>query len=378
MKYLLWTLRIIVGVLFIFSGLVKANDPLGLTYKMDEFFEVWNITFMTHYTLALSVLMIAFEIISGVAMLVGTAFRTYVTLLLLLNIFYTFLTGYVLYSGKIKECGCFGDCIPLSNSVTFYKDVALTAMAIVLYMNRSKISAVFSNKAINFSIMTIAIVFAFGSQWWTLKHLPIHDCLAYRVGNNIWQKMQPEPGATSPVYQTTFVYEKGGVKKNFTSENYPWQDTTWKFVSSDSKLIKEGTGQPKIPHDFAFTDSDGTDQTQAILTAKGYVFLWYLRQPENASTANMDRLRTIISKAATMHIPIYLLSSVTYDVALPYRKEWNVMDVPMMTLDGTVSKTAMRTNPGLMLMKDGVVMQKWSYLDYPKDMVLDNGNLEFK
>src|SRR3954471_6644925 len=104
MKIILWILRIAVGCLFIFSGLVKANDPLGLVYKMNEFFEVWNMNFMLEYTLAMSVLMIAFEIISGVAMLVGNAFRLWVTLLLLLNIFFTFLTGYALYSGKIKEC----------------------------------------------------------------------------------------------------------------------------------------------------------------------------------------------------------------------------------------------------------------------------------
>lgn len=378
MKYFLWALRIIIGVLFIFSGVVKANDPLGLTYKMDEIFEVWNMNFMTHYTLALSVLMIAFEIISGIAMLMGYAFRAYITLLLLLNLFFTFLTGYILYSGKIKECGCFGDCIPLSNTATFYKDIALTIIAIILYIYRARVEPLVKNYTFNVVAGALAALFAFGSQWWTLKHLPVHDCLAYRAGNNLWQKMQPEPDATAPVFQTTFVYEKDGVKKEFTTENYPWQDSTWKFVSSESKLIKEGTGQPKIPHDFAFTDSDGTDQTQAILTAKGYTFLWFLREADKAPTDNMDRLRDLAAKAATLRIPFYLLSSVGYDIALPFRQQWNVMGIPMMTLDGTVSKTAIRTNPGLMLLKDGVVVHKWSYLDYPKDMALENGTLQFK
>src|SRR5580704_5259942 len=106
MKYLIWILRVAVGLLFIFSGIVKANDPLGLTYKMNEFFEVWDMGFMIHYTLTLSVCMIAFEIIAGVAMIVGNSFRLYVTLLLLLNLFYTFLTWYALSTDKIKECGC--------------------------------------------------------------------------------------------------------------------------------------------------------------------------------------------------------------------------------------------------------------------------------
>lgn len=378
MKYFLWALRIIIGVLFIFSGIVKANDPLGLTYKMDEFFEVWNMNFMGKYTEILSILMIGFEIMSGVAMLVGNAFRTYITLLLLLNLFYTFLTGYVLYSGKIKECGCFGDCIPLSNSVTFYKDVVLSVMSIILYYYRNRITPIFKNYTVNFSIGVAATIFAFGSQWYTLAHLPVHDCLAYKAGNNLWEKMQLAPDATQPVFETRFVYEKDGVKKEFTTENYPWQDSTWKFVSSDSKLIKEGTGQPKIPHDFAFSDSDGTDHTQEILNAKGYTFLWFVREPEKVSDKNMDKLRDLAAKAATLHIPFYLLSSAGYDIALPFRQQWNVMGITFMTLDGTVSKTAMRTNPGLMLLKDGVVVDKWSYLDYPKDMVLENGNLQLK
>jgi len=377
MKYFLWTLRIVIGLLFIFSGLVKANDPLGLTYKMDEVFEIWNMTFMAHYTFALSVLMIAFEVIAGVAVIVGNSFRLYITLLLLLNIFYTFLTGYALFTGKIKECGCFGNCIPLSNTMTFYKDVLLTAMTFILYVYRSRISGAFP-KTVNFSIVFVATLLAFGIQWWAFDHLPFVDCLAYKVGSNLWQELQTAPDATPPVFQTTFVYQKNGVKKEFTSENYPWQDTTWKFVSSDSKLIKEGTGQPKIPHDFAFTDSDGNDKTQAILTAKGYTFLWFVREPGKISMKNMDRLRGLMTKAELLHIPFYNLSSVGYDDALPYRKQWNIMDVQMMTLDGTVSKTAMRSNPGLMLMKDGVVTNKWSFSDYPTDMAFNNGVLDIK
>lgn len=121
MKPLLIISRIIVGILFIFSGLIKANDPLGLSYKMQEFFEVWNLHGLNNYTLALSVIMIAFEIIAGVAVLVGWQMRLFSWLLLLLIIFFTFLTGYALFSGKIKECGCFGDCIPLQANQSFFK-----------------------------------------------------------------------------------------------------------------------------------------------------------------------------------------------------------------------------------------------------------------
>jgi uncharacterized membrane protein YphA (DoxX/SURF4 family)/methylglyoxal synthase len=377
MKYVIAALRIIVGCLFIFSGVVKANDPLGLVYKMNEFFEVWNMNFMLNYTLAMSVLMIAFEIISGVAMLVGNAFRLWVTLLLLLNIFFTFLTGYALYSGKIKECGCFGACIKISNTATFYKDIILTAMALILFAFRNRVHPIFKKPAINATIVTLGAIFAFGLQWWTLHHGPINDCMPYKPGNNIYTEMQPGPGYEPAVYETKLVYEKGGQKQEFDADKIPWQDTTWKFVSSTSKEVKAAVGEPEI-HDFVLNDSNNNDQTQALLTAKGYTFFWFVRDPEKGDKHNLDRIKALMNKAKAMNIPFYILSSTSRDLFASYLQKWDMKSAAVLTLDVTASKTAMRTDPGLMLMKDGVVQQKWSYLDYPKDIVLDNGKLEFK
>ncbi|MFM7838085.1 MAG: MauE/DoxX family redox-associated membrane protein, partial [Chitinophagaceae bacterium] len=141
MKRLLWISRILVGVLFIFSGLIKANDPLGLSYKMQEFFEVWGWTFLNDYTLAFSVLMIAFEIIAGVAVLVGWQMNLFSWLLLLLILFFTFLTGYALFSGQIKECGCFGNCIPLKAGQSFVKDLVLLVLICFIFSQRKKINS---------------------------------------------------------------------------------------------------------------------------------------------------------------------------------------------------------------------------------------------
>src|SRR5688572_1775777 len=139
MNILLNIARVIVGVLFIFSGLIKANDPLGLSYKMQEFFEVWGMHWMNDLTLALSILMIAFEIIAGVAVLVGWKMRLFSWLLLLLILFFTFLTGYALFSGKIRECGCFGNCIPLTADQSFIKDLVLLALIGFIFANRGRI-----------------------------------------------------------------------------------------------------------------------------------------------------------------------------------------------------------------------------------------------
>lgn len=367
MKVILWILRVTVGLLFIFSGLVKANDPLGLTYKMNEFFEVWGMAYMIKYSLALSVTMICFEITSGMAMIVGNWFRMWVTLLLLLNIFFTFLTGYALYSGKIKECGCFGDCIKISNTATFYKDVALTAIVFFLYIFRYRVFPLFNKGAINAIIVGVAALFAISTQWWVLHHLPFHDCLPYKVGNNLLEKTKPAPDATDAVYKTTFIYEKNGVKQEFTAENYPWQDPSWKFVSSSSVEVTPATGQPEI-HDFVLTDLEDVDQTEAILTTKGVVYIWFVREPDKAHLDNVDEIKTLAQKAKAANIPFYVAASVSKDVCKTLQEAWNMKDVPFLTLDLTASKTAIRTNPGLMMLKDGIVAGKWSYLDYPRDI----------
>ncbi len=176
MKYFLTISRIIVGVLFIFSGLVKANDPLGLSYKMQEFFEIWGWGFLDDYTLAFSVAMNAFEIIAGVAILVGWQMRMFSWLLLLLIIFFTFLTGYALFSGKIHECGCFGDCIPLTADQSFMKDLLLLVLIGVIFIYRNKIKPAIPALG-SIVILFFTTIFSFALQWFTLLHLPVVDCL---------------------------------------------------------------------------------------------------------------------------------------------------------------------------------------------------------
>src|SRR5215510_5008708 len=185
MRIAVVVIRILVGILFIFSGLVKANDPLGLSYKMKEFFEKWNegleqgsfflnsilinlFQFLHDHSLSLSVLMIAFEILAGVALLLGWRMKVFSWLLLLLIVFFTFLTGYAFYSGKFTNCGCFGDCIPITPKTSFLKDIALTVLIIFLFKYRKQIRPYFSSKT-NFALMTGVTVFSFGLQWYVLN-----------------------------------------------------------------------------------------------------------------------------------------------------------------------------------------------------------------
>lgn len=371
MKYLLWLLRIIVGVLFIFSGLVKANDPLGLTYKMEEFFEVLHLSFFNQYAFTFSILMIAFEIVSGVALLLGYAFRAFSFLLLLLNFWFTFLTAYALFSGKIKECGCFGDCIKISNEETFWKDVVLSVMSIILFIYRKRVEPVFKGR-VGHIIMLIVAIFAFGIQWWSLKHLPFHDCLPYKVGASIPEKMKAPPGSVPDSFSNVFIYQKDGVKKEFTQDNLPWQDTTWVFVDRIDKLVRKGNADPEIK-DFVISDEEGNDRTQEILNTPGPTYLWFIKDAGKANEANIDRIKSLIANAQKQNIPFYVVSSSIKEDAEAFRKKHGLQNVPFYVLDGTVSKTALRSNPGLMLLNQGTIEGKWSYMDYPENTNMVNG-----
>src|SRR5580692_5244053 len=189
MKLLISIIRALVGILFIFSGLVKADDPLGLSYKMQEFFQVWNFKWLDHFTLAFSIVMIVFEIVAGVAVLLGWQMKLFGWLLLLLMIFFTFLTGYAYLSGKVRECGCFGDCIPLTAGQSFTKDLILLVLILFLFFRQQQIQPLLSRIA-SLAILLLSIVLVISFQWFVLVHLPVVDCLPYRVGQNIPEKMK--------------------------------------------------------------------------------------------------------------------------------------------------------------------------------------------
>jgi len=199
--------RIIVGVLFIFSGLVKANDPLGLSYKMQEFFEVWGVSRLDPTTLASSVIMNAFEIIAGFALLLGWRIRLFSWLLLALIVFFTFLTGYTFITGKPTNCGCFGDCLPISSRTSFLKDVALTVLIAFICWQRKYIQPLFAAK-LNTILMVLVIIFSFGFQWYTLRYLPVVDCLPYKKGNNITDLRKVPANAIPDSSVILFVYKK--------------------------------------------------------------------------------------------------------------------------------------------------------------------------
>ncbi|RYG48603.1 MAG: DoxX family protein [Chitinophagaceae bacterium] len=385
--YILQIIRILVGVLFIFSGLIKGNDPSGLANKMEEFFELWHMQFLAPYALGLSITIIAFEIIAGVALLLGYAFRQFSFLLLLLMIFFTFLTGYAVWYEHVNhrelKCGCFGDCIPLTAMQSFMKDIVLLVLVIILVVGRKHIPSLF-RRSVNTSLMILTLFGSVFFQWYALEHLPFFDCLPYKVGNNIWQKMQAPPGSVPDQVEYTYTLKnlKTGATKEMGMDEYMssniWMDSlTWKTEGDPrEKVIKKGNNTPEIK-EFNVSDYDGNDYTETLLKEPGYNFIFFVKDVRKASAKNIDRLRRLFAKCEKSNVGFYLLSANTKAETEQFIKD-NKLNIYYFAIDATVCKTAMRSNPGLMLLKAGTVLGKWSYNDYPADFELSGEQLQIK
>lgn len=367
MKITVTIARILTGLLFIFSGLVKAIDPRGLAYKMQEFFEAWaNDGFMkslmeslNHYALSFSIIMITLEVVVGVALLIGWQKKLTTWLLLLLMLFFTFLTSYVLFSGKIRACGCFGDCIPLTPIQTFTKDVILLILAILLLLQRKYITPI-AKPFFSFLYIILATVFTVVLQFHVLKHLPLRDCLPYKKGNDILKLMQMPADAVPDKFDYVFVYEKNGEKKNFSINSLP--DSTWKFSERKQLLIQKGKNNIPLISDFSLS-SDGADVTTSILSNPKEYYLVYIKElPEN-SGAWITELSRINKEGKEQGKEMYVVTA-EHDVIDNFLKKNNITVDGLLTCDATVIKTAARVNPTLYKMKAAVVEEKWAGADF--------------
>jgi uncharacterized membrane protein YphA (DoxX/SURF4 family) len=359
MKTTLLLTRWIIGLLFIFSGLIKANDPLGLSYKMQEFFEVWGWNNLNDYTLALSMLMNVFEVLAGVAVIVGWGMRLFSWLLLLLIIFFTFLTGYALFSGKIKTCGCFGDCLPLTPAQSFGKDIFLLVLILVLFANHIKIKSVFKPVTALVVLLLVTVTVTAG-EFYVLKHLPFVDCLPYKKGNNLLEQMKTPAGAIPDSVSIVFTYTKAGKKVEFDQMHFPADfDSTYQYVDRHDKVAKKGNGlQAKIT-DFSLQTLSGADTTPAVLGQPGPYIMVFAKDMND--TKDWQPGYEKIGKAAKQkNIPILLVTA-DADAAVK-----SFPGAVIVKCDGTVLKTAARVRPTYLLMQGATVIDKISYVDEGK------------
>jgi uncharacterized membrane protein YphA (DoxX/SURF4 family) len=363
---ILWIIRIIVGVLFILSGFSKLIDPHGLEYKMAEFCSVLGWSIFKGHELLLSVSMIAFEIIAGFALLIGYRFRLFSFLLLLLTLFFTFLTAYALFSDKIQECGCFGNCVKLTNTETFWKDVVLTILILYIFIRQAFIKSIVGDGVIGTLLMLLVSAAAFGAQLWVLKHGALVDCLPYKVGNNITEQMQVQPGCVQDVIAYEYTVQRGAETIQVKDKEWATKigaDTTAKIIDTKTIVIQKGNCKAEIK-DFNIIDTNGMDLTKEILQDPNTIVLFIARNINEANQENVEKLKMITDKCLAEGIKVIGCCRNNKEEAYAFKAE-HKLGFDFCTLDETVCKTILRTNSGMMVLKKGTVMFKCSSPDYP-------------
>lgn len=359
--------RVTVGVLFIFSGLVKANDPLGLAFKMQEFFDVWSqsslLTTLMHgldnYALPFSIIMITLEIVVGIALLIGWNAKFISWLLLLLIIFFTFLTGYAVLSGKIRTCGCFGDCIPLTAPQSFIKDLFLTVLIVLLAIGSSYIRPLIK-PLYGFIVLMLSLILIILIQWYVLRHMPFKDCLPFKRGNNILALRKMPADAIPDKVDFLFVYEKNGKRKEFGKDMLP--DSTWTFLKRQDIILQKGRNNEPIIKDFYLNTLSGADTTEALLNTGNYFYLFFVKDIKTDTSRCISAFSKVYGIARSNKRDIYVIATQASEVNDLLNNKHN-FNVPVFSCDATALKTASRTDPSVYLMKGPVVENKWGWAD---------------
>ncbi|WP_026461947.1 BT_3928 family protein [Adhaeribacter aquaticus] len=347
-----------VGGLFIFSGLIKINDPVGTAIKLEEYFEVFSTDFspafltLIPYALYFSIFLSALEIILGVALLVRWRLRQVLVSLLALMVFFTFLTFYSAYFNKVTDCGCFGDAIKLTPWQSFTKDIVLLVMIVILLLTQQYLVKKSGKSTVAGMAVALATLVSFGLGIYAYRHEPFVDFRAYKVGNNIPTLMKP-----SAQLKYKYIMEKNGQQEEFT--DYP-KDTTFKFVKMVPLNPEAG---PKIT-DFSVWNNEGDFTQQIFAGNKLLIIVQDIRKTDADAFVAINKLVGDVEKLADPKVePIVLTASSSQDFDV-FRHDVNLA-APYYFGDGTVLKTMTRSNPGIMLLKDGQVIGKWHYNDTP-------------
>ena len=359
--------RLIVAVTFIFSGYVKAIDPLGTQYKITDYLQPLGLSGIVPdwMTLTASVALSTVEFSIGIFLLFAIRRRLTTKISLLFMVVMTLITTWIAIANPVKDCGCFGDAIKLTNFETLGKNIILLAISILLW--RFPLQMVrFISKPTQWIVINYTILFSVALSTWSLWSLPLFDFRPYHIGANIEKGMEIPEGAKQPQFETTFILEKNGEQKEFTIDNYP--DSTWKFI--DSKTIQTEEGYVSPIHDFSIEDTkNGEDITQEVLHDKGYSFLLISPNLAMADDSNFGTIDQIYEYAEDHGYRFICLTASTEKEIAKWQNITGA-EYPFYTTDATTLKTMIRSNPGLMLLHNGTIIQKWSNNELPAEDLL--------
>jgi uncharacterized membrane protein YphA (DoxX/SURF4 family)/peroxiredoxin len=351
--------RLFVGILFVISGLIKLNDPLGFSYKLDEYFSepVFNMPFFVPYSLAIALFLVILEVVLGVLLLIGYKAKLTIWSLLLLVILFTFLTFYSAYFDVVKDCGCFGDALHLTPWQSFSKDLILLFFILILFYNQKYIKPLFPNKIQNILVLLSIILCSF-MGYWVLNHLPLKDFRPYKMGTNIKTAMEIPDNAPKSVVEMIFIYKVNGVDKEFTEKDLMSLPAGATFVDRKDKVIVQGY-QPPI-HDFKL-ELNGEDKTAEVLSKeKSLLIVAY--DLEKANVEALQKLNELYKKATAKGYYVAVLTGSSSDEIADVKKKYK-FTFDFLFCDATALKTIERANPSFVILNYGTIIQKVHYND---------------
>ena len=359
--------RFVVAPVFIFSGYVKAVDPLGTQYKIQDYLQALGLgeSVPDWLTLGTSVALSAIEFTLGILLLFAIHRRVVSRLIVVFMAVMTPITLWLALANPVQDCGCFGDAVKLTNWQTLWKNVALLAMSLVIA--RWPLSMVrFISRTNQWIVMNFTVIYIVATSLWSLWDLPRFDFRPYHVGANILEGMEMPEGEQLPQLETTFILEKDGVQREFTLDNYP--DSTWTFIDSKTVQVSEGYVPPI--HDFSLVRTDtGDDITDIVLSDTSYTFLLIAPFLEHADDSSFGAIDQIYEYAEQHGYAFYGVTS-SDDVAIERWRDLTGAEYPFCQADATTLKTIIRSSPGLVLLRGATVIRKWSHNALPDPDVL--------
>ena len=377
-NYLSRFCRIITGLLFIFSGFIKANDPTGFGYKLQEYFEVFHLTAFNEYATAIAVVICGFEILLGALLLLSVYANAVAWGLLLLILFFTFLTFYSAFFEVVTSCGCFGDAIPLTPWQSFSKDLVLLALILIIFFNRKQLRSIIKGSGNQFVATLITAIISLGIGIYTVNYLPFIDFLPYKVGNNLPSLMVLPEGKQGDEFEQIYTMKnkKTGETKKVNDKVYMadklWEDESWEIIGEpESNLVKKGYDIP-IP-DLLITDADGADHTQEIIANPYYNLVIVAK---DLSSTNIEAIQKINQTAIQLTKDynglriVLLTASASKDAQ--YLSDKMQLIAEIFYADLIPLKSMVRANPGVLLLKGGNVIGKWHYNNFPDAKTIED------
>lgn len=358
MKAVVSIARVLVGILFIFSGFIKLNDPVGFSYKLQEYFseQVLDIQFLIPFALIIAIVIVIFELVLGIMLLIGYAPKFTSWCLLLMILFFTFLTFYSAYYNKVTDCGCFGDAIPLTPWESFYKDVILLLLILILFFNRKYIKPIFAPSSHRW-IIFVSFIACFAFCYYVLMHLPLFDFRPYKIGNNISEKMKLPEEARKAEVTYSWKFKVDG-KEKVIKNNGAYPQVDGEFIGVETS--QEGENELPPIHDFVIEGEEG-DITQEVLAAPK-VFLMIAYNLKSTELDGYKAIKELSEEAKDKGYMVLGLTASGNELQNNLKEEFN-LNFPFYQTDETALKTIVRSNPGILTLKNGTITQKVHWFD---------------